>query len=191
MAIDLTNVTRVKAWKPIGTSNYDTLFGYLIDYVSRRFEEYLARFTEVTSRTEYFDIPDGTRLLFLKGSPISSVTNVWNDNTWSFDSEISSDRYTILGDDGMIGFDHELTAGIRALKITYTGGMAADTDAFIAAFPDIAVAADMQVNYIFERRDELGASSQSIEGSSVSIAPVELLPEVMQILDPHQRVALV
>ena len=81
-----------------------------------------------------------------------------------------------------------LSHGPGVLRVIYAGGMAADEDAFIAAFPDIADACDMQVIAHYQRRSQLGAQGVSIGGGNVSYTgPLKLLPEVRAILAKHRR----
>jgi hypothetical protein len=73
------------------------------------------------------------------------------------------------------------------MKITYTGGMAADTAGFISAFPDIAGAVDHQVAYLWHRRNELGIASVSGDAGSVSVGADSWLPWVKVILEQYRR----
>ena len=71
--------------------------------------------------------------------------------------------------------------------MVYTGGMAADTTAFVAAYPDIASAVDQQVAYFWHQRNTLGLSSVSGDAGNVSPGADSLLPSVKRTLDIYRR----
>lgn len=56
---------------------------------------------------------------------------------------------------------------------------------------DLREAAIEQCSFIFKRRDDIGVSSNSIQGGSINVfANMDLLPMVKQILDSYRRVSL-
>lgn len=192
--MDLTTTARVKTLGSITTSDQDALIGVLVTAVSARIERYLGRHVESTSRTEYYDVEAGQHVFYLRGYPISSVTSVKNDEDWDFDNidEIASSEFTTVGSDftGRLVVDEAVTpiAGKQALQVVYTGGMAADAASFIAAFPDVALAADQQILHEYQRRKQLGIVSSSIGQHTASVEfGVDLLPIVKRALNPYRR----
>lgn len=188
--MDLTTATRHKTFADIAGSGEDTLLGYLITAISAQVEDYLDRYAESTSRTVYLDVDEGQRFFVLRGYPVSSVTSVYNDSEWGFGAStlVASTEYTVLGPDGFLRFPYyELVAGPGALKVTYVGGMAANTAAFYAAFPAVELAVWAQVSYLFDKRKFLADTSASVAGSSVGFQVPELLPEVVGMLKPYRR----
>lgn len=188
--MDLTTVARYKAYSGIGGASEDTILGYLITAVSAQFENHLDRYVESTSRTVYQDVEPGQRVFSLRGYPVSSVTSVHNDIDWDFESSdlLDADDYTVLGDDGLLNVPrYTLAYGPRALKVVYTGGMAADVATFDASYPAIETALWMQIAYSYDRRQFNADTSVSIAGSSTTFHTPELLPEVVGILRPYRR----
>lgn len=58
----------------------------------------------------------------------------------------------------------------------------------VMAFPDIALACEEQVAYLYKQRDHMGLSSISAEGGSVSFeTPRGLIPQVQRRLVPYVR----
>lgn len=195
MAIDLTDLSSVKSYLNVTGSGEDTKLGLLIDYASQLIESYLDRYTESAERTEYLDVEFNQQVFSLRGYPVDTgeTVTVTHDTGWDFaaSDDLDSDDFTVLGNDGLLNIPwFRLTPGPRALKVVYTGGMAANTAAFQVAYKDIELAAIMQVAYQYRRRKFVGDTSSSIGGSSVGFDFPALLPEVELILRPHRRRSL-
>lgn len=196
MAIDLSTTARVKAFLGAGGTSLstaqDTVIAQLIAFYSARFEHEMGRWTKSEARTEQYDIEPGQRMVALKGWPIASIASVKNDDTRTFgsDSVIDPTLYYANLTKGTLQFDWiEPVAGPGALQVVYTAGMAADTTAFITAYPDLAQALDLQVAEVIRRKDRLGATNMSFQGGGFGYeAAVKLLPEVRTTLDLHRRV---
>lgn len=192
--MDLTTTARVQRLLESGGASvgqHATLLGDLIPAVSARIEEYLGRGAETTSRTEYFDTEPTLFRVVLHAYPVSSVAQVRYDTLRVYDSsaEVASSEYAVDTDRGFISFDrYGFVVAARGLKVVYTGGMAATTDAFVAAFPAIAHACDLQVASLIQRRLALGATSVNAGGGSKAwVGGYDLLPEVKAILDLYRR----
>ncbi len=196
MALDFTTTARVKAYATdFTTSDHDALIATLISGVSRLFEKYMGREALTTSRTEYFDVDSQEQSRFyLKAYPVASVTSVKNepDHEFATATSLDSDDYDFSASDdaGQLTIRGvRMLTGPRALQIVYSGGMSTDTSTFVTDFPDLAMAADMQTFYVFQRRDEMGLASTSIGGSSSSYEPFGLLKHVRSILDEYRNPA--
>jgi len=192
--VDLTTADRLKTFLDVSGSGEDTLLGYLVTAISAQVEAYLDRYVESTSRTAYLDVEEGQRVFGLRGYPVTSVSSLRHDIDWTFAStdELATTDYTVLGDDGLLQIPaYDLAAGPRALKITYTGGMAASAAAFYAAYPDAELAVWYQAGYAFERRKFLIDGSAAVAGSSVGFQAPELLAEVKELLRPYRRLVVV
>lgn len=193
--MELTTSARVKEMLDSGGisvgSAIDTLITQLIATYSQNVEKHLGRHTESTSRTEQFDIARGQCFFQLPGSPVTSVTSVKaaNDRDFAGADAIDTDDYYVDLARGSIEFDSPLSVvGPGALQVIYEGGMAADTTAFAATFPDVAQACDIQIAYVISRKDQLGAQSIGTQSGNVGWSgPVDLLPEVKRLLEPHRR----
>jgi len=198
--IDLTTLARVKSM--IGgnlSTTYDTLLTAWISAISKRaMMEILKRGLKSQSRSEYFDVDPGQDEVWLLGCPIDTtktITVVNNNDTprvWTDTGDVVSSDYIICDParayKGVLYFETVLTSGVNVLKVTYTGGMAADAAAFIAAFPDISDAIDRQLKYMWVNRDLVGIQSQGIAGASFTFyRPVNWLPDVRAVLENHAR----
>lgn len=163
--MDLTKVDRLigwfgeKAYKP----EYSRILGNMIAGISVDVEKALRRHILVVARTVQVDIDRHDTSIFLKGYPNVVVTSIKNDSSRAFGSGTVVDPalYYVDSENGIVSFDFELLWGPGALEIEYTGGMAADVDAFIAAFEDITLAIDQQVYYEFQRKDNPGLTNQN------------------------------
>lgn len=169
--MDLTKIDRVEWW--FGGQNFSfdwsTWVTQAIKGISQETETELRRYTEsVAGRFAYIDVNPGEREFFLKGYPVSDIANIWNDpqRDYGSDSLVDSDNYALYPEDGLIVFDYNPVAGSRTLKVEYTGGMAADTDAFILAYPDLVQWIDGQLIFNFQHKDDLGLTDT--DGGDVS-----------------------
>lgn len=200
--MDLTTTTRVANLVNAGgtaPASFNTTVALLITSVSVAVEKYLDRVIQTATRTEYFDVTNDQRVFALKAFPVSAVTGVWFDEeqTWGSDTEMGTDewRSPVYDPRGLLTLAVPqkvyITPGVdvayRSLKVTYTGGMAADTNAFVAAYPDVAGAVDFQVAYLWHRRNELGLASVSGDAGSVSIGADAWLPWVKIVLEQYRR----
>lgn len=197
--MDLTKQERLialmgeKEWRP----EWASILSQIITGISAEVEEALHRHVLVASRTVVCDVDRHARSVSLKGYPITSVTTIKSDTSRAFGSgtEIDTDLFSIDSQAGVINFDFELQWGPGALEVVYTGGMAADTNAFIAAFQDIAYAVDIQVFYEWQRRENPGLTNQNPSdfggGSSYFVNPDwaerhgEFLPKLVSAIKRH------
>jgi len=181
MAASLTVTTTDRLKKYFGgtafASAWDDWWTNKIAAISKAAEEALGRWLKAEARTVYADIDRGQTKVLLKGYPISAVASVYSDPARNFGSgtDVDSSLYTFgNGDEGILSFDYELPSGPKALKITYTGGMAADTAALATDFADLVDAIDQQLLYAFKTKDSIGFSSVSggmVAGGGEKITP--------------------
>ncbi len=185
----------VESSTTLSTANA-TIVDQLIAVVSARVEAFLDRHVESAARTEYLDVAWGQRIFILRAYPVTAVTGVWYDpyQAWASTSAVDTDEYRspIYGGGPILSIDRRLNYSWenvqdRALKVTYTGGMAADDIAFIAAYPDIAGAVDQQIVYEYQRRRDLGAQSIAGDAGNVTHAAGAWLPSVLDVLNRHRR----
>lgn len=200
--MDLTTTTRVANLVNAGgtaPASFNTTVAILIATVSSAVEKYLDRGISIAGRTEYFDTTNDQRVFALKAYPVTSVEGVWFDEEqeWGADTELDSSEYRspvydprgllTLSVPQKIYISPGVDVAYRSMKVTYTGGMASNTAAFISAFPDIAGAVDHQVAYLWHRRNELGLASVSGDAGSVSIGADSWLPWVKVVLEQYRR----
>lgn len=191
--MDLTTVGRVKTQLQKSGTVSDDLITQLIPGVSAQIEGYLRRHTEQKERAELHSIDHLENKIFLNGTPVLATPEavVKNDDDRVFDADtiVDADEYVLNLNTGLIEFDEHIPeTGEDVIEVTYTGGMASSTTAFIAAFPDVAMATDLQLAYLFQRLDNIGLSTFSGEGANVvQQEPTQLLKAVKQILDLRRR----
>lgn len=177
-----------------GDAAQDARLNAIIGAVSAGIEQMLRRGMESMSRTEYFDVWSGQQRFQLYGYPVaaSPALQAFNDVDRAFATAMGSTLYAIQVERGLLIFDRTyVTEGFRVLKVTYTGGMAATEDALATAFPDVEYAARLQVIHEFRRRDALGWNALAVGGVSVGMeGPMEWLPRVKELLQPHRREGL-
>lgn len=187
--MDITTAARVKAHlkaggKPLGDS-YDTWLAEAVTAYSALAEREMNRKLEATERTVYFDVSTHQEFV-LEGVPISDVSSVRSDRDRDFPatSEVDTDNYVVKADDGILVVDGTvLDRGHHALKVVYTGGMGADADAILAAFPELVFAIDMQIAYHARRISSPGKTSTSVAGGSTTwTGPLKWLDHVRETL---------
>jgi hypothetical protein len=201
MAIDLTDLARVKAWRGISGSSKDAQILQLIPAISRRIERHVGRPDgfEQRERTETAgeipEIPTGkvwgyTTLV----APIVSVASVKLDEDHSFGASattlVEGEDFVVLKDQGRIEFDgYRPTRGHKTLQVVYTAGAATSTANLIASelYADLVQGATIQVAYALERINSMGATSENVNGNSRSQPAYSLLPDVVELLRPYIR----
>ena len=187
----LTTLARVKVQVQAGGKKlgdtWDSWIAAAIVAYSAEAERLMNRPAEATERTEYFDVSIGQRQSFLlRAVPVSAVSSVRSDTDRDFaaSDEVDSDSYTFDPENGILYVDGVvLEGGIRALKVTYTGGLGADLDAVLLAHADVVQAVETQIVYHSQRLKSLGKSGSGGAGGSVSwIGALDLLPAVRKTL---------
>lgn len=161
----------LEATLPNETGTFDAL----IASVSQEFERQLDRWLLQTARTVQLDARADQREWSLKGCPVASIASIKFSSTRDFASAtaIDSSRYYIGSeeDDHLLEIDSPDATGRGVLQIVYTGGMAVDTDAFVAAYPALAMQAAMEVANLWMRKGtqsvlsvSSGADKQQLTG---------------------------
>lgn len=190
--MDLTTEARANTLLEIDAtvSGTDAIIATLITEVSFEVETALSRHVEQIVRVDQQNIEPGQKTVLLKGYPVVSSVTIFNDINRDFDSDsFSSDEFYLNADRGIITVDlRTLVFGPGVLQVTYKGGMAATTSAFISAFPDLSTAIDHQVGFLYQRRRHIGQNSISAEGGSVSMtASTDWLPILSKAVARHSR----
>jgi len=162
----------------------------LIDAFAERAERETGRRFSVETATEYFDIVPGQRAIRVSRFPISSVTGIWEDAEGKFDDPtnelIDADDYDVraMGDRGVIRMRfRSFWVGEGTVKVTYSGGLARQSNGVGGVPADLRNAAVRQVAYWYQRRASLGVTGENVGGASVSIlAAQDLLEDVAHVL---------
>lgn len=141
--MNLTTLSRAKALAGISTTSDDTTLNRLIVEWSQKAETEMQRKVQIMKRTEYFTVRD-TRYFHLDAWPIVSITSIKNDweRDWTNSAAVDTSCYTYESDNGVLILDTEqwaFDAGLNALQVIYTGGMAKTTES--VADPSLAATA--------------------------------------------------
>jgi hypothetical protein len=183
----------------ISSEDKDEMLEAFIAEVSKEMSNRLMREVETDRRTERVRMPNDTRLIALPAYPLTSVTTLRNARVPVFtDLEpwTANEDYIVDEDIGQITILREpefnfdpagYPIGPTYFQVIYTGGMAANTDAFIEAFPDLAGACDEQVRYLYQRKDNLGGNSKTSNGETTFTKEYGLLPSVVARIEHHKR----
>lgn len=190
--------------KMLTKGDFGNDFDFLIDReiipsVSRLFAGYCGRPDfDLKARTEYFSPRSGQRVIWLSSPPVVSsppeipAIQLWEDG--AVPRVYGSDTLLVEGEDYFC-FESagRLTKesgdyfihGPKTVKVTYTGGYL--TKDATDCPEDLKLAAAIQAKLIFDRREQLGFTGQSLEGGSVNLLVPMLLPRnVTVLLDPYR-----
>jgi len=192
--LDVTTVARVKSFmqdEVEGTTSSDAVIQQMITALSSIFERKMNRLIRRQTYVDFPNVREGQRSLYLRAFPVTAITDVRYDLQRDFGAETIQDagNYDLVDTDGILIMDRiALQEGVKLLKVTYTGGMAATTAAFISDYPDLAMAADMAVAFWMRRKRKIEASSTSSgAGGSLGLLDLKLPEFVEEALKRHTR----
>jgi hypothetical protein len=189
----ITSAARVKAQRDITGSSLDAIVDKIIAGVSQMAEEYLCRRILAGNYTDVWPLRARTRYVRMLAVPVTAVSAVRYARTRDFSAidPMATSEYQVLLGEGQIylsGLSTWLEPGF--IQVLYTGGMAADTAAFIAAYPRIADAADNECVARLNRRAGPDGSPEAF-GTSVAYADeLKPLTDFYEALKPHRRIRL-
>ena len=193
--MDLTTKDRYFAFFPdaadgAAKASFTAQLGMRISAVSKSVIRYLekkGRHVEAKERTEKFTpAKDGTRSIRLAGYPVSEIEllTVFDDGWYADDGDfVLNAMFGEVLFNQKIYRDDDLYLG--AISVTYTGGMAADTDSFVEEYPDIESAVLMQVNFELSRYKSIANKSQANGADTTSENDYGPMPELVRILDSY------
>lgn len=194
--MDLTTIARVKTLRGITDTQSDTVLSQIVTVVSARAEALMGRHAQRVARTEELEIGQGEKIVVFRGYPLdATATLTVTYSSLPVDTGASAlvrnQDYFLDDNSGLLRLLFRPTSWrpgyVRAI---YTGGMAADTTAFITAFPEVAGALDQQVVYEFARRAVPGGSLETRDGGATFASKeVDWLSGVLDVLTAHRRVA--
>lgn len=191
--MDLCTLERVKDSLGKSLDTEDVPIVNLIAEVSHEIEQYLDRVIQNTGsdRTEVHDVKKGQFKFLVDAFPIVTVTSVKNawDRDFGSATALDSSNYYVDKEGGSINIDRVgLTTGAGTLQVIYQGGMAADTDAFMAAYPDITGACVSEVIFRYLRRTRPGVVTEAISGATITVGQRnQFLVSVENVLSSYVR----
>lgn len=192
--MDLTTAARVRALLEgggISQASLDTLITQAITEVSALVERLLDRQVLVAAVVETLDVEPLAGRFRLRAFPVTAWTDARHDVARAFGSDtvLPATAYAREDERGWLVLDqYELTPGPQVLRLSYTGGMAASTAAFISAYPDIAGAVDRQVASLVQRRHSLTAQAVNAGTMGASFqGAYDELAHLRGVLREHKR----
>ena len=179
--LNLTTLARVKAQGEITGDRGDSMLSDMIASVSDRFQQYCSRGFLIEEMTE-LRILRGELFLPLFRAPVVSVSQVRIAESGRRSDLIATTDFEITADgNGIRVFGY--SRGTLA-EATYTGGIAATTDEFIAAYPALAEAATIQVVNLWQRRKSPDKTGLTMGNGDIQWnGQYELLKESKDALD--------
>lgn len=142
---------------------------------------------ESATYTRYQDGP-GERLLVLEVWPVTSITSIYDsqDRSYRASDQVASGDFTLVeGERGLVELDWDASHGSwstarRAIKSTYVAGWATVPE-------NLKQAARIAVRALYDKRQTLSFTSQSVGGASVGmVTPADLPAETKQLLAPYR-----
>lgn len=195
--MDATTLARVKDL--LGSESSASIDGALqpfIPAVSRAIEHLLRRQLERKARVEEYRVHAlRNKALTLRQAPvdIEAEFEVVEDDRADFAGAepMEADAYHVEARPGVVRF-FDAVLGPTYFQVTYTGGLATNTDGLIADYPDIAQAATLWVVEAWRRRTGLSKTAEAARGGA-SISYTEALQHppraVRGLLDPYRRLS--
>lgn len=191
--MDLTTAAAVNSRRGRNSTDDEVLIGSLIAEVSADVSLYLRRHVQAISRTEVYTLPYGTKDFRLDGYPVTAISSVSTSPDLDFAASeiLSVSSYYLQASVGHLHLVSATSFEPTYVQVVYTGGMAANTAAFRAAFPDIAGAVESAVLELLKRADRPGVTETRLRDGGVSYErPVNMLPLLKRRLDQHRRTVI-
>jgi hypothetical protein len=191
--MDLTTTARVNERRG-GTGSETTAFvDRLVTEVSADVEAYLCRHAQNIKRIETFKVPKRTKLVQLYGFPVTAVDTIETSTSPTMAGAsiagVSTYDWANYAGSGQLHFESSNAWLDTWARISYWGGMAVDTAAFMLAFPSIAGATEEQIIALMDRAASPEMDTKRMRGGSVEFETGHtLLPNVRRRLDQFRRV---
>jgi hypothetical protein len=193
--MDLCTLQTIKGMLDIEDeeTKYDNVLETIVAGVSAQIERHLNRTVLSGTYTEYFDVNTGASRFSVKAYPVTAVTSITNAADWTWTTGSSISTYDYASPNGVINlYAAALVTGANALRIIYTGGMAADVETLQGGdYADVAMAALEQAVAVWNNRRNFGVQNAGVTSQSVSFGTVKLLESVVELLAPHRRLVVV
>lgn len=182
MATALVTLDDVKNYFGVIGSNAsdDDLIEELIERVSFDFTHFCGRDSFLASNyTEYVD-GNGTNKMYLKNTPINSITSIYEDQEWIWGDEdiVASADYRVT-DLNIIYVDKWLI-GDQNYKVTYNGG-------YSTVPLDLVQCCVEEVVRKFKHRKDFEILSRTLEDGSSSYVPIGYLQSTFRVLTRYRR----
>jgi hypothetical protein len=190
MTLPLTTIEAVKAVLALTDTAQDDVLTSLIVAVSQDAEKYMKRHIQSMRRTEIYTVHPNQSFLSLRGFPITEVHGVRRNSLEDFELEmdLATTYYVVKKPIGQIRFT-STSASTMYAQVDYTGGMAVDTAAFIAAEARISQAAVTEVIARFNRRKNPEGNLRAFETGVAYEKQMSRMTDFEMALDPRRRLS--
>lgn len=178
----LCTLTEVKNYYGIAKTTEDALLTVLTERVSQQIETYCDRIFTSAEYTEYYD-GDRREFLYTNQYPITSVSGIWNDATWTWgaDTLVAAADYRVSTNGRRVilktGYFSDYTENV---KVIYTGG-------YTTIPADLVQAAVEETVHRYKYREDIGLAGKTHVDGTVSYLDRKLLPQTVEILDRYRR----
>lgn len=168
----------------IGYPETDELIEDIIDSISVLFESYCDRQFLTRERTEYYD-GKGSKFLFPTYSPITSVSGVWDDSDWAWDTSslVASTDYMIKNNTTIVLKDSTFGDYDQNVKIIYTAGYATVPE-------DVRLACIEEVTRTYKNRKGVDVLAKTAADGSVTRYAKDLMPSTIRVLNTYRRLSI-
>lgn len=203
--LDFTTLARVRAviGLDVADTSRDTQIERLIHAISAQMEDELRRFALQAANVEILAVWPARPTFTLSGVPVldtpapALLISPTRDFTGDFSAMTRGIDYVLENDTGKVRLLTQFR-GIRDpfsgevispnyVKATYTGGLAEDTPSFLAAYPQLAESAELQVAYVYQREKSPGGNI-TVGASHTSFdRGYDWLPSVARNLNYHKK----
>lgn len=172
----------------------DSVLTTMVQAVSAAVEKSLNRLLLKTARTEKYSPKPYATTVRLRALPVDASPFEFKeapDRDFAAATAVLAEDFYLDLEAGVVHLDIELTGGPGTVQVISTGGLAADTATLKASYPDIWQAATFWVKELYENRNQLGRSGQSVAGGSVSWQDgLGEIPDVVEaLIAPYRRPA--
>jgi len=199
VSLYVVTLAEMKANLGISDAQDDTVLTRWLEGLQDRIEQALGR--ELLRQVGAEEILDGgERFVYVKRWPVESGTTprVWlsTDQDWCDDNELDFDlqEFLVKWDRGKFSYgvgNYNWPGGFQNVRIVYTGGFVAageSAGAGQSVMPEgIRRGTFIQGEFEWRNREHLGQRSINAQGASVNLAPAQLLPEVVRIIEAFKR----
>lgn len=151
------------------------------------FEEACGRVFVRGTYTRYYSSDGNVTTYPLPAYPIVSAS-VFVDTArvWGVETQLTADQYEIdrNGLPLLYAYPSPFAPGFQHIKVTWEGGLITSTDTVPSA---LALACAMQAAFVYQSRQRLGVSGESVIGSNATwFSPQTYLPAVHELLAPFR-----
>lgn len=173
---------RLANGKPLETKpEVDDLIDILINSYSTKIETYCDRKFLSRDYVEYLS-GEGSNVLFPKQYPITSISGIWDDSSWTWTDDylVDSTIYTIINDNSIALRTSRFGSSVNNIKIVYTAGYA-------TVPADIENVCIIELMRAFDRMSDLGLGYKLTGDSSMTITETPFLLTSRITLDSYRR----